>query len=116
MDPEHFKPILIRDKHFLEELYHSSSPSNSKRIIQNASDSKLKTLIIFLHLISSGAIQIKKENFNKLEKRHLKLFRTHFDKKGSSKKLIHSDRALQFKVLSKILNILPFLLHTLFNE
>jgi len=116
MDPERVKPFLVRDKSFLEELYLSSSNANSKRILQNSSDAKLKTLIIFLHLISSGEIRIKKQNFDKLDKKHLKVFRANFDKKASYKRLLKTERPEKLKVLNKLINVLPFLLHTLFND
>lgn len=116
MDPERVKPFLVRDKQFLEELYHSSSVPNSKRLLQNASDSKLKTLIIFLHLVSSGQIVIKKQNFEKIENKHFRLFRSYFDKKVSYKNFLQKERAAKLSVLFKLAGILPFLLHTLFND
>lgn len=116
MDPHRFKPYLVRDKNFLEELYQSSSHPNSKRILQFANDGKVKTLIVFLHLLSSGKINIKKENFDKLQKRHLKIFRQYFDSKAAYKRLLQSTREEQLKVLFKIVPVLKFLLHTLFNE
>lgn len=116
MDPERFKPLLIRDKKFLEELYQSSSLPKSKQILIFADDSKLKTLITFLHLVSTGSITIKKENFEKLENKHLKMFRKHFDKKSTYKKFLNLERQEKIKLLSKLIPILPFLLYTLFNE
>ena len=116
MQPDRFKPLLIRDKNFLEELYQSSSRANSKRILQFAGDAKLKTLIIFLHLLSSGDIEIKKQNFEKLEKRHLTIFRSIFEKKAAYKKLLDSEREQKLKVIFKLVTVLHFLLHTLFNE
>jgi len=116
MDSQRFKSILIRDKLFLQELYQSSNIAKSKEILHFASDLKLKTLITFLHLISSGQIPIRKENFEKLGKRHIKVFRSHFDKKASYRRLSNSSREEQLKVLYKLLPMFPFLLYPLFNE
>ena len=44
MNSETFKPYLVRDKVFLNELYQSSSVPNSKRLLLFAADQKLDTL------------------------------------------------------------------------
>jgi len=71
MDHNRFKAILVRDKVWLEELYSTTSLPNRKRLITSASDKKLNTLIIFLHLLSTGEIKMHKKNFEALEKRHI---------------------------------------------
>jgi len=116
MDNSRFKSMLVRDKLFLQELYQSSSRARSKQILQFANDSKLKTLITFLHLISSGQIPIKKENFEKLANKHLRSFRNHFDRKAAYKRLLQASREEQLKVLYNIIAVFPYILHTLFNE
>lgn len=116
MDTQRFKSMLLRDKLFLQEIYQSSSSAKIKQILHFASDIKIKTLITFLHLISSGQIPIQKENFEKLGNKHLKIFRAHFDKKASYKRLIQSNREQQLKVLYNLVTVFPFLLHPLFNE
>lgn len=116
MDPDHFKPILVRDKAFLESLYQSSSPARSKNILKFASDIQIKTLIVFLHLLSSGQISISKKNFEQLEKRHIKIFTSKFESKAAHKRLLNASREEKLKLLFKLVPVLPSLLHTLFNE
>ena len=65
MNPETLKPQLVRDKVFLEELYSSQSVPNSKRLLNFASDSKLNTIIKFLHFVANGQIKVKREHFSK---------------------------------------------------
>ena len=60
------KQLLIRDKSFLQELYVSKSSLNTKRILNFASDSKLCTMIKFLHYLANGEIKMKKANFDVL--------------------------------------------------
>ena len=58
------KQYLIRDKSFLQELYSSPNSLNTKRLLNFASDSKLTTVIKFLHFLANGEIPMKKENFD----------------------------------------------------
>jgi len=116
MDPDHFKPILLRDKAFLESLYQSSSAARSKNILKFSSDTHIKTLIMFLHLLSSGQISISKKNFEQLQKRHLKIFTSKLEAKAAIKRLLSASREEKLKTLFKLVPVLPALLHTLFNE
>lgn len=110
------KNLLQRDKLFLKSLYEANCVPECKRIIQFASDSKLETLIRFLHLISNGDIKIKKENFNALQKKHLKLIKKHLEKKASVQKLLQDERQVKLKILNKFCDVYPQLTYTLFNE
>ena len=58
------KQYLIRDKSFLQELYSSPNPLNTKRLLNFASDSKLATVIKLLHFLANGEIPMKKSNFD----------------------------------------------------
>lgn len=71
MNKEQVKECMIRDKGFLHELYTSPSTYRTKQILLTSNDSKLSTLIKFLHFLSNGEIKIKSENFEaiKLHKR-----------------------------------------------
>jgi hypothetical protein len=64
MNKEAMKQLLIRDKSFLQELYVSKSFLNTKRLLIYASDTKLSTLIKFLHFLANCEIRIKKANFD----------------------------------------------------
>ena len=55
-----FKNYLIRDKEWLESLYTSTNTLQAKRLLNFASDTKLDTLIKYLHYLSNGAIKIKR--------------------------------------------------------
>lgn len=116
MNQTTFKALLLRDKEFLKSLYESSSSSHSKTILSFASDSKLNTLLRFLHMISSGQIKIKKEHFNSLTKKHLNLVKRHFESKLCLTKLLKEDRKAKLQILSKFCTIFPDLLFTLFNQ
>jgi hypothetical protein len=63
MNKEVMKQLLIRDKSFLQELYVSKNSLSTKRILNFASDTKICTLIKFLHFLANGEIKIKKTNF-----------------------------------------------------
>ena len=83
MNREVLKSLLLRDKEFLRELYESTSKTFSRRLLQNASDAKLNTLVRYFHFISNGEIHIKKKHFEMLNARHLNLIKKYFEKKVS---------------------------------
>lgn len=116
MRPETFKPLLERDKAFLEELYCSQSTSNSKRLLNFASDSKLNTVLKFLHFLASGQIKMKKEHFETIPKRLISVLRKSFEKKNSIRALLNSERQSKIKHLFKLTPVLKELLYPLFNE
>jgi len=116
MNPERLKQLLERDKVFLEELYSSQSVPNTKRILKNASDNKLDTVIRLFHFISNGEIKIRKEDFNEMSKRHVLYMKKSFEKKKSVSSLLKSERALKLKALEKMASVYPQLLYPLFNE
>lgn len=116
MTPETFKPLLERDKTFLEELYCSQSSANSKRLLNFASDTKLNTLIRYFHFLSNGEIKMKKEHFEKIPRRLIHQLRKSFEKKAGLKRLIASERQPKLKLLFKFLSMYQELLYPLFNE
>ena len=116
MSREQFKSFLQRDKVFLKELYESDSQSKSKRILNFASDAELNTLTKYFHFVSSGEIQIKKQNFDALAKRHLNLMKKHFEKKSNAQNLIQTSRKTKLSLIFKLLPILNHLLAPLFNQ
>ena len=116
MNPETLKPQLVRDKVFLEELYSSQSVPNSKRLLNFASDSKLNTIIKFLHFVANGQIKVKREHFNEIPKRLVTLLRKEFERKTSRRSLINNERLSKLKILLKLVPVLKFLLYPLFNE
>lgn len=116
MDQDRFKQQLIRDKEWLRELYQSNSQPNTKRVLNNASDTKLDTLCKFIHLLSNGAIKISKDNFDNLAKRHMRIIRKDFESKSAIKRLLKSERMVKLKKLNKFVPIFSFLLFTLFNR
>lgn len=60
------KQYLVRDKSFLQELYSSQNSLNTKRLLSFASDTKIATVIKFLHFLANGEIPMKKVNFDAL--------------------------------------------------
>ena len=114
MDKQRFKALLVRDKEWLEELYSAPSDPMRKRLLNVASDKKLDTLIRFLNLLSRGEIKMHKKNFEALQNKHIQHLKRHFEKKVQN--LLNSDRLQKLKMLNKVVQALPFLLYTLFNE
>ena len=116
MNRESFKPYLVRDKVFLNELYQSSSAPNSKRLLLFASDQKLDTLIKFLHFVANGEIKLKKEHFDVFSKSQVTLMKKKFEKKKLVQQFLKEERKVKITALQKLAPILPQLLYALFNE
>ena len=116
MNQEQFKALLQRDKLFLKEVFKSESSSKTKRLINFASDAELVTLIKYIHFVSNGAIKIKKENFETLQKKHLSLIKKHFEKKSAVQTLIQNPRKFKLSIFSKLIPVLSDLLTPLFKE
>jgi hypothetical protein len=114
MNKDVMKTYLIRDKGFLKSIYESQ---NSRKLLQTAEDSELKTLILFLHFLANGEIHLKKENFDKLnEFKKLSILRKSVEKKTRVLNLLKSSRVVKITFLLKLLKVFPFLLYPLFNE
>lgn len=80
MTEEVLKAMLIRDKGFLYSLYEGSNDLKNNRILLNASDSQLNTLIRYLHFVASGKIPIKKQNFEIIPASKIKLIKKTLEK------------------------------------
>ena len=116
MNREQLKSYLLRDKGFLKQL-HQGNPLEGKKLLQNAEDSELNTLIKFLHFLSNGEIKMKKENSEKVkESNKLKLLTKEVEKKSKVSNILKSPRKDKLKFLNKLLNIYPNLLDCLFTE
>lgn len=107
---------MVRDKEFLKEIYQSDSPVRAKQLLQNSSDSKIKTFLIYLHFVANGEIKIKKQNFQQLDNRHIKLIKKTFEKKAAFQRLLRSERKEKLNVLNKLAPKFSFLLHSVFNR
>jgi len=116
MTPEQFKPALVRDKEFLRQIYSSSSVPNTKRLIVFASDQQLDTVLKLMHFISNGQMRLKKSHFDSFSKAQITLLKKNFEKKATFAKLLKSDRKDKVKLIQKLLPIMHFLLHPLFNR
>ena len=116
MNRESLKNFLIRDKEFLKELYQCDSATRAKHILQFCSDSKLKTLLLYLHFVANGEIQIKKQNFERLESRHIRLVKKKLESKAALRRLLQSERKEKLNDLNKLAGVFGFLLHSVFNR
>ena len=116
MNKDSLKTLMVRDKDFLKELYQSQSAVRAKQILQFSSDSKLKTLLLYLHFVANGEIKIKKQNFEKLENRHLKMIKKRFESKAAFRRLLQSERKEKLNVLNKLASMFAFLLFSVFNR
>lgn len=116
MKQEILKSYLLRDKGFLKELYEGPNPLKNARILNNASDTQLNTLIYYLHFLTCGDIKITKANFNEIEKcKKLHLLKSKVEKMSNVKFLINGPRAEKLLFLKKLSIVYPNLLYGLFN-
>jgi len=108
----------MRDKEFLRALY--STSENVPKVLQIlnfAEDTKLNTLIKFLHFLAKGEIPIKKDNFNAVVAQNkLKVLKKVVEKNAAVQRLLKSDRKVKLQFLKKLKNVYPHLLHCLFNQ
>ena len=116
MNREQLKSCLERDKTFLKELFESDSVAKSKRILNFANDAELITLIKYLHFVSNGEIPIKKQNFEAVQKKHLKNIKTNFEKKTNVQQLLQNSRKEKVSRLIKLIPSFGNLLTPLFRE
>ena len=117
MDQETDKGQLQRDKEFLRELFQTDDVNKSKQVLVFASDSKLNTLLKFLHFLTVGDIKIRREDFKVIEDaKKLKILKKFVEKKAAVQRLLKSERKEKLKVLTKLLSVYPQLLYCLFNE
>jgi hypothetical protein len=117
MDKESLKNYLQRDKVFLRQLYEGEDRLKNNRVLNFASDSKLNTLIKFLHFLCNGEIKIKRENFEILQaNKKLHLLKRNVEKKAALSRLLKSERLTKLKFLRKLSNVYSSLLYCLFNE
>lgn len=109
------KSLLLRDKEFLRELYESNNLYRTKKLLENASDAKLNTLIRYFHFISNGEISIKKHHFELLSKKQLNLIRKNFEKKSSLTNLLNEERSVKLKLIKVFSSVYSSVLSPLFN-
>ena len=107
----------MRDKEFLRELYQVQSRLSNNRILTSASDTKINTLIRFLHFLANGEIRIKKENFELIQgNKKLNLIKRNVEKKAALARLLKSERDTKMKFLKQLSAIYSALLYCLFNQ
>ena len=117
MSEETLKRYLIRDKPFLRELYEGSNKLKNNQVLYFASDSKLNTLIRFLHFVVNSVIKIKRENFEIIEKnKKLSTLKKNVEKKAAFSRMLKSERSEKLKFLKQLSSIYSALLYCLFNE
>ena len=117
MNKEVVKQNLVRDKAFLRELYESKSPLNVKQILNFASDTKLNTLLKFLHFLATGEIRIKKANFDVIKShKRLHYIKKHVESKIAINRLLKTERQQKLKFLNHLACVYANLLYCLFNE
>lgn len=116
LSKEQMKSLLIRDKGFLKQLFEGDNIAKNKRLILYSNDLQLITLLKFLHFLATGQITIKKENFEKLTPRILKLIKKNVEKQTKLYDLINSDRQLRVKFLLQLCKFYNILLECLFIE
>lgn len=88
MNEELLKAMLIRDKGFLYSLYEGPNILKNKRVLINANDSQLNTLLRYLHFVASGKIPITKLNFEKITFPKLKLIKRTVEKANKLQEIL----------------------------
>ena len=117
MNKEVFKRYLVRDKAFLRDLFEGENKFKNNRLLNSASDTKLNTLIQFLHKLSIGEIKIKKHNFEIVQSsKKINVIKRHVEKKAALRRLIKSERQDKIIFLKKLAGVYSALLYCLFNE
>ena len=117
MNKDILRNNLFRDKAFLRELYEAQDRSRSNNLLTSASDSKIDTLIKFLHFLANGEITIKKANFEIIQsQRKLRFLKKNVEKKAAVKRLLKSERLQKLKFLKQLSSVFSPLLDCLFNE
>lgn len=116
MDIPYLKNEFKNSQSFLEKLYKNNPRRNSK-IIEKADDKELKVLIKILHLICTGQISIRGQDFKTLQKsKRLNYFKLHFESIKSFLDLLKSNRQHKVNVLKKFSALYEQLLFTMFNK
>jgi hypothetical protein len=111
------KTYLIRDKGFLKAIYEGENHLMKRRILQSADDTKLNTLIKYLHFVANGEIEITANNFLVIkESKKLPFIVKMVEKKTKTMNLLQSPREIKLKFLLKLSQIYSQLLYALFNE
>jgi hypothetical protein len=111
------KTYLIRVKGFLKTLYESENHLTKCRILQSADDTKLNTLIKYLHFVATGEIHMTANNFAVIkESKRLPLIVKTVEQKTKTLNLLQSPRETKLKFLLKLSQIYSQLLYALFNE
>jgi hypothetical protein len=116
MNRERLKSLLVRDKVFLRELYQGLDFQKKKKVLNAADDTKLNTLIWFLHYLSTGEIRIKKTHFERIPEKKVSLLRTKVESRRNLNVLMNSDRKTKLIFLNKLAENFVHLLYPLFNE
>ena len=115
-EQQRFRNYLVRDKEWLEQLYTSTNTLQTKRLLNFATDTRLDTLIKYLHYLSSGAIKIKRANFEAVKGSHLAVIKKNFESKTALNRNLQFDREHKLKILRKFVDSFPHLLYPLFNQ
>ena len=117
LNRDQVKTYLIRDKGFLKSLYETDNHLTKRRILQTTDDTKLNTLIKYLHFIASGEIHMTSRNFSILkESKKLALIVKNVEQKRKTIVLLQSPREKKLNFLLKLSHVYPQLLYALFNE
>ena len=115
-EQQRFKNYLIRDKEWLESLYTATNSAQAQRLLNFASDTKLDTLIKYLHYLSNGAIKIKRANFEAIPNHHLRWIKKHFETKVGLTRGLQLAREEKLKRLRRLVTSFSHLLYPLFNQ
>ena len=115
-EQQRFRNYLVRDKEWLEQLYISTNTLQTKRILNFVTDTRLDTLIKYLHYLSNGAIKIKRANFEAIKGSHLGSIKKNFESKTALNRNLQSDREHKLKLLRKLVASFSHLLYPLFNQ
>lgn len=116
LSKERLREHMLKNKEFLNELY-VSDVLVSKKILRSADDSKLNTLIKYLHFLANGEIKMRKQDFEiVLKNQKLKLLKKTIESKRGTLNFLKEDRMKKLSFLLKLAPLYAHLLHSIFNK
>ena len=103
-------------KPFLLQLYRAETRHIKTKVLNQATNFELSTLIKILHFIANKEIKFAKSRIEELKKtRRLPYILQHFKTDESVKLLLSSTRSHQLDILKKI-GLFIHILHSMFSE
>lgn len=117
IDKPFVRSLLLRDKPYLEQIFHSEDEIFVIKLIKNLEVQVLNTIIILCHLITNHVIKLSKESGKIIiSKKKQKFLLTNFKSVRTFHTLIENTKTQKINILLKLIPVLPSLLSPLFMQ